>query len=71
MILSGHTHGGQIRLPIIGGLIAPGEGVLPELDKEIFKIGGGRILYIDSGLGTSIIPIRLFNRSQISLISID
>lgn len=70
LILSGHTHGGQVRLPIIGGLIAPGQGLKPKYDKGIYKMGN-TTLYIDSGLGNSVYPIRFFNRVQISNITIE
>lgn len=69
LILSGHTHGGQVRLPIIGPIIAPGQGLFPEYDKGSFELGN-TILYIDSGLGNSLFPIRFFNRVQISNITI-
>lgn len=68
LILCGHTHGGQIRLPFIGALIAPGEGVLPKFDKGKFILNNGSLLYIDSGVGTSKLPVRLLNRSQVSVI---
>lgn len=71
LILSGHTHGGQIRLPFIGAIVAPGQGYLPEYDKGIFSVNKDTLLYIDSGLGTSVLPIRFLNRSQISLIEIE
>lgn len=70
LILSGHTHGGQIRLPFIGALAAPGQGLLPKLDKGVFTIGQDQYLYIDSGLGTSLLPIRFLNQSQMSLIRV-
>ncbi|GEN85804.1 phosphoesterase [Oceanobacillus sojae] len=70
IVLSGHTHGGQVRLPFIGALVAPDEGLLPELQKGIYPLGDERYLYIDSGLGTSALPIRFLNQSQISLITI-
>ena len=69
LILSGHTHGGQVRLPIIGALIAPGQGLFPKYSKGIYKLEN-TILYIDSGLGNSVLPLRLFNRIQISNIRI-
>lgn len=69
LMLSGHTHGGQVRLPIVGGVLSPGEGFFPEYDKGIMKIGD-MTLYIDSGLGNSVLPIRLFNPVQISEITI-
>lgn len=69
LILAGHTHGGQVRLPIIGAIIAPGQGLFPRYDKGVFELGK-TILYIDSGLGNSVFPIRFFNRVQISNITI-
>lgn len=69
LMLSGHTHGGQVRLPIVGGVLSPGEGFFPEYDKGLMKIGD-TTLYIDSGLGNSVLPIRLFNPVQISEIVI-
>ncbi len=69
LILSGHTHGGQVRLPIFGAIIVPGQGIFPKYDKGSYKLGN-IILYIDSGLGNSVLPIRIFNRVQISNIII-
>lgn len=69
LILSGHTHGGQVRLPIIGSVIAPGQGWFPKYDKGLFSLGD-TYLYIDSGLGNSVLPIRMFNRVQLSNIEI-
>ncbi|MGI6586202.1 MAG: metallophosphoesterase [Gracilibacteraceae bacterium] len=70
LIISGHTHGGQVRLPLIGAIISPVEGLFPKYDKGIYKLNNGSILYIDSGVGTSKLPIRFLNRSQMSLIKI-
>ncbi len=70
LILSGHTHGGQIRLPIIGALVAPNQGYFPEYDKGVFELNANQYLYIDSGLGTSVAPVRFWNQSQISLIKV-
>lgn len=70
LILSGHTHGGQVRLPFIGAIYAPNQGWFPKLDKGTYRIAGERYLYIDSGLGTSHLPIRFLNKSQMSLIKI-
>ncbi|CAK7010519.1 metallophosphoesterase [Tissierella sp.] len=70
LILSGHTHGGQCRLPLIGAIVAPGQGFFPKLDKGILRIND-TILYIDSGLGNSAAPIRTFNPVQISNIIIE
>ena len=70
LILSGHTHGGQVRIPYIGALVTPDQGFFPKLDKGTYKVGLNQYLYIDSGLGTSIAPIRFLNQSQLTLVKI-
>ncbi|BAM47846.1 metallophosphoesterase [Amphibacillus xylanus] len=70
LILSGHTHGGQIRVPFIGGIIAPDQGVFPKYDKGLYQLDSGASLYIDSGLGTSVWPIRFLNPAQVSMITL-
>lgn len=70
LILSGHTHGGQVRLPLIGALVVPDQGFFPKYDKGTYKLSSNKHLYIDSGLGTSRLPIRFLNQSQISFITL-
>ena len=70
LILSGHTHGGQIRLPFIGAILAPGQGFFPKYNKGIIEIDN-TLLHIDSGLGNSVYPVRMFNRVQVTNIMID
>ncbi|WP_138416072.1 metallophosphoesterase [Aquibacillus sediminis] len=70
LILSGHTHGGQVRMPFVGAIVAPGQGLFPKLDQGTYPLAENQRLYIDSGLGTSLAPIRFLNQSQISLITI-
>jgi hypothetical protein len=70
LILSGHTHGGQVRLPFVGAIYAPNQGWLPKYDKGMFQILADRHLYVDSGLGTTHLPIRFLNKAQMSVIRI-
>jgi predicted MPP superfamily phosphohydrolase len=70
LILSGHTHGGQIRLPFIGGLVSPGQGFFPQYDKGLMELPEGTMLYIDSGIGNSVLPIRIMNPVQYTQITI-
>lgn len=70
VILSGHTHGGQIRLPLIGALVAPDQGYFPKYDKGVFTLHENQYLYIDSGLGTSWFDARFLNQSQISMVTL-
>lgn len=64
LIFSGHAHGGQVRLPFIGGLVAPGQGVLPKYTNGKYEIDNTTMV-ISRGLGNSLFPQRLFNRPQI------
>lgn len=68
-IFSGHTHGGQVRIPFIGALFAPGEGYFPKYDKGIKKYKNTTI-YIDSGLGNTLMNLRFLNRVQFSNITL-
>lgn len=69
LIFSGHAHGGQIRLPLIGGLFAPGQGILPKLTQGVIRLRNTRMI-ISRGLGNSIFPFRIFNRPEIILLKI-
>ena len=64
LVFSGHAHGGQFRLPILGGLVAPHQGLFPEYDAGLFEQNGTAML-VSRGVGNSIIPIRFNNRPEI------
>lgn len=70
LILSGDTHGGQIRLPFLGAITVPGQGFFPKYSKGLYFMPNESLLYIDSGLGNTLLPIRFLNQSQVSLIQI-
>ena len=69
LIFSGHAHGGQFRLPIVGGLIAPNQGWLPEYDSGLYTQGNTNML-VSRGIGNSIIPIRFNNRPEIIVVEL-
>lgn len=64
LVLSGHAHGGQFRLPFVGGLVAPDQGFFPEY-TEGEHVEGDTTMVISRGLGNSVIPLRLFNLPEI------
>lgn len=65
LVLSGHAHGGQFRLPFVGGgLVAPGQGLFPEYTEGIHVVNDTTMI-ISRGLGNSVIPVRVFNRPEI------
>lgn len=70
LVLSGHAHGGQFRLPFVGGLIAPDQGLFPEYDAGLYSEGGTNMI-VSRGLGNSIIPMRFNNRPEVVLIELE
>ena len=64
--MCGHTHGGQVRLPLIGAIYQPGGQWFPRISKGTYTVGDAT-LYIDSGVGVTGPPFRLFNQSQVTL----
>ena len=70
LVLSGHTHGGLIRLPFIGGLYAPMQGWFPEYDRGYFCLGEHMQMVISAGLsGHGVIP-RINNPPEIVVIDL-
>ncbi|GAA0178568.1 metallophosphoesterase [Clostridium sediminicola] len=69
LVFSGHAHGGQVRLPFIGGVVAPNQGFFPEYLSGIYK-GQNTLMVVNRGLGNSIIPQRLFNRPEIIVVTL-
>jgi predicted MPP superfamily phosphohydrolase len=69
MIFSGHAHGGQIRIPFIGGLVAPDQGLFPKYTSGVYTQNKSTLL-VSRGLGNSIIPVRIFNRPEIVVVTL-
>lgn len=70
LVLCGHAHGGQWRIPFTDkGLYAPGEGVLPKYCRGLHEENGSKMI-VSCGLGNSQFPLRLFNPPQIVLVNL-
>ena len=70
LIVCGHAHGGQIRIPGTGiGLFAPEQGILPKYTSGIYDCGGTKMA-VSRGLGNSTFPFRVFNRPEIVVIDV-
>lgn len=60
----GHAHGGQARLPFLGGIIAPDQGLFPKYDAGLYTQGDCRMV-VSRGIGNSLCPLRFNNRPEI------
>lgn len=69
LVLSGHAHGGQFRLPFVGGLVAPNQGLFPQYDAGLYT-DGSTSMVVSRGVGNSIIPFRFNNRPEIVLVEL-
>lgn len=69
LVFTGHAHGGQIRLPFVGGLIAPSQGVLPTYTAGVFEKNHTKMI-ISRGLGNSLFPFRVFNLPEVILVEL-
>ena len=70
LVLSGHAHGGQFRIPFIGGLFAPDQGAFPKYDSGMFSDNNTEMI-VSRGLGNSIFPFRLNNPPELITITIE
>ena len=69
LVFTGHAHGGQWRLPGLGGIIAPGQGFFPAY-TEGAHTAGDTTMYVSRGLGNSLMPIRIFNRPELVVVEL-
>ncbi len=69
VVLTGHAHGGQFRLPFLGGIYAPEQGFLPEYDAGVYA-ENGTAMVVSRGIGNSIFPVRFGNRPEIVMITL-
>lgn len=70
LVFSGHAHGGQFRLPFIGGVVAPGQGLFPEYDAGLYTEDNTNMI-VSRGIGNSILPFRVNNRPEVILIELE
>ncbi len=69
LVMVGHTHGGQVRLPILGAIVIPGQDLFPKLDYGLFTSGKTSMI-INGGLGESVLPIRFNMKPEIVLLTL-
>ncbi|MFB0972569.1 MAG: metallophosphoesterase [Tissierellia bacterium] len=69
LTLTGHAHGGQVRIPFLGGILAPGQGFFPKYDNGLYDEDGFKMI-VSRGLGNSVIPIRVNNNPDLIIIEL-
>ncbi len=69
LVLTGHAHGGQVRIPFIGGLISPNQGFFPKYTSGKFKEAHTNMI-VSRGIGNSIIPFRVNNRPELVIVQL-
>ncbi|ETT82567.1 metallophosphoesterase [Viridibacillus sp. FSL R5-0477] len=66
--LAGHSHGGQVDVPLIGPIYTP--PLAEKYTKGLYELGIHKYLYVNSGIGTTRIPVRFWNPAEISVFNI-
>ena len=75
LVISGHFHGGIMRLPLLGGVIAPSLLFFPKysggLYEKVTEDGQKSVMVLSNGLGSHTIPVRVFNPGQLVILELD
>ncbi|MDE6204226.1 MAG: metallophosphoesterase [Lachnospiraceae bacterium] len=69
LVVSGHVHGGLMRLPVLGGVISPAIRLFPAFDGGEFKKDKA-VMILGRGLGSHTLPIRIFNPGELVVIDL-
>lgn len=69
VVVSGHVHGGIMRLPLLGGVLSPNLTLFPKYDGGRFECGKS-VMILSRGLGTHTIPVRVFNPAELVVINL-
>ncbi len=69
LVVSGHVHGGLMKLPVLGGVISPAIRLFPAYDGGQFKEENS-VMILGRGLGTHTLPIRIFNPGELVVIEL-
>ena len=69
LAITGHAHGGQIRIPFVGGLIAPNQGFFPKYTEGVYHKNQTDMV-VSRGLGNSIVPVRVNNNPELVIITL-
>lgn len=71
LVLSGHLHGGIVRIPWIGAIISPQLQFFPKFSGGMYEVEGGKHVVVSQGLGTHTINLRLFNPAEVVVLQLE
>lgn len=69
LVFTGHAHGGQIRIPFVGGVVAPNQGFFPKYTSGKY-VEKNTTMIVSRGIGNSIIPFRINNRPELIVVEL-
>lgn len=67
LVLSGHLHGGIVRLPFLGGVVSPQMRLFPKYDRGLYTLRRSKMI-VSAGLGSHTIPLRINNPPELVVI---
>lgn len=67
LVLTGHAHGGQVRLPFLGPLYSPSQGLLPKYTSGLYREGNTQ-MYVSRGIGNGLAPLRFNDGPELAVI---
>lgn len=70
LVLSGHLHGGVVRLPVLGGVITPQMQLFPRYSGDMYTQKDGQSCVVSRGLGTHTVNVRLYNMAELVCLSL-
>ena len=70
LILSGHIHGGMVRLPVLGGIFSPDTVLFPKYTSGLYEVEGKKLI-VSRGLGRGVRGFRLFNKPEMIVITLN
>ena len=70
LILAGHIHGGNVRIPFIGGIFSPDISLFPKYSKGMYQSNSSTMV-VSAGLSEGTLKIRLFNPLHLAIIELD
>lgn len=69
LVFAGHAHGGQFRLPGVGGLFTPDQGLFPAYTEGVYRLGDTAMV-VSRGLGNAQFPLRLNNHPEVVAVTL-